>query len=284
MGKKKKKTHKKGHAGSFFLGLVLLLFAAFGVYQAVHLTVEKVNDVREGSSRITEYEEFLEPFVAVDPAPFDDISGAEQTDLLDAAISALIFTSDKMNTYDVFEGEVTGLLVPQKDVESYFVKLFGKEVQMHHQSVSDSFYNVIYNSERGAYIIPITSVDPTYTPKVYTPIERTGNSVTLTVGFIIGSEWAQLDRGSYAAPEPAKYMKVTLREDEDGYHIGSLRSSEAVETADPARTTAPSTTQPLPTTSAPVATTLPDAPAQSSEAASQLPGRETSDEAVQTTG
>ena len=214
MSKKKKRTHKQGHTGSFFLGLILLLLAAFGAYQAVHLTVEKVNAVRGGSARYTEYEEFLEPFVAVDPAVFDDVSGAEQTDLLDAAISALIFTSDRMNTYEVFEGEVTGLLVPQADVEKYFVKLFGKEVQMHHQSVTDSFYNVIYNSERASYIIPITSVDPTYTPKVYDS-ERTGNSVTLTVGYIIGSEWAQLERGSYVAPEPAKYMKITLREDGD---------------------------------------------------------------------
>lgn len=275
MSKKKKKAHKKGHGGSFFLGFVLLLFAAFGAYQAVHLTVEKVNAMRGGSSRITEYEEFLEPFVAVDPAVFDDVSGAEQTDLLDAAISALIFTSERMNTYEVFEGEVTGLLVPQADVERYFVKLFGKEVQMHHQSVTDSFYNVIYNSERASYIIPITSVDPTYTPKVYNS-ERTGNSITLTVGYIIGSEWAQLERGSYVAPEPAKYMKITLREDEDGYHIGSLRNSEAVETADPAKTTAPATTfpqstAPMPSTTAPStvpSTTLPDAPAPISEAQS----------------
>ena len=234
---KKQKTHKSRRAGSFILGLVLILFALFGIYQAAHLAVDKVTALREGSTRRAEYESFLKPFVVVDPAPFDDISGAQQTDLLDAAISALIYESDKMNTYEVFEGEVTGLLVPQSDVEMYFKQLFGTEVQMQHQSVSDSFYNVIYNSERKSYIIPITSVDPLYTPKVY-DMEKTGSSVTLTVGYIIGSEWAQIERGNYTAPEPAKYMKITLREDADGYHIGSLRSSEAVDTAEPVRTTA----------------------------------------------
>ena len=278
MAKKQKtrKTHKGRRTGAFFLGLVLLLFAAFGIYEAAHIAAEKITAARTGSSRNAEYEEFLKPFVVVDPAPFDDVSGAEPTDLLDAAVSALIYDSDKMNTYEVFEGEVTGLLVPQADVEAYFVRLFGTEVQMQHQSVSDSFYNVIYNSERQAYIIPITSVDPLYTPKIY-DMEKTGSSVTLTVGYIIGSEWAQIERGNYTVPEPAKYMKITLREDTDGYHIGSLRSSEAVDTAEPARTTAPSVPEPV-TEPAPATT-----PQTETQTTAEPAGGETTDEAVETT-
>ena len=275
MAKKQKtrKTHKGRRTGAFFLGLVLLLFAAFGIYEAAHIAAEKITAARTGSSRNAEYEEFLKPFVVVDPAPFDDVSGAEPTDLLDAAVSALIYDSDKMNTYEVFEGEVTGLLVPQADVEAYFVRLFGTEVQMQHQSVSDSFYNVIYNSERQAYIIPITSVDPLYTPKIYGDVEKTGSSVTLNVGYIIGSEWAQIERGNYTAPEPAKYMKITLREDADGYHIGSLRSSDAADTAEPARTAAPSPAEPE--TEPPAVTTA--------QTVTETTAGETTDEAVQTT-
>ncbi len=276
---KKQKTHRKRHTGAFFLGLVLLLFAGFGIYEAAHIAVDKITAVRDGSVRNAEYEEFLKPFVVVDPAPFDDVSGAEQTDLLDAAVSALIYDSDKMNTYEVFEGEVTGLLVPQTDVEAYFVRLFGTEVQMLHQNVSDSFYNVIYNSERKAYIIPITSVDPLYTPKIYGDVEKTGSSVTLTVGYIIGSEWAQIERGNYTAPEPAKYMKITLREDADGYHIGSLRSSEAVDTVEPARTTAPSAPEAEPATEPPAVTAAQTEPQSAAESAAG----ETTDEAEETT-
>ena len=276
---KKHKTHKGRRTGAFLLGLVLLLFAAFGIYEAAQIAAEKITAARDGSVRNAEYEEFLKPFVVVDPAPFDDVSGAEQTDLLDAAVSALIYDSDKMNTYEVFEGEVTGLLVPQTDVEAYFVRLFGTEVQMLHQNVSDSFYNVIYNSERKAYIIPITSVDPLYTPKIYGDVEKTGSSVTLTVGYIIGSEWAQIERGNYTAPEPAKYMKITLREDADGYHIGSLRSSEAVDTVEPARTTAPSAPEAEPATEPPAVTAAQTEPQSAAESAAG----ETTDEAEETT-
>lgn len=277
---KKKTKKKRSHAGSFFLGFVLLCFAAFGIYKAASFAADKISEVRNGGSKFSEYESFLEPFVVVDPAPFDDISGAEQTDLLDAAVSALIYKSEKMNTYDVFEGEVTGLLVPQADVEAYFVQLFGKEVKLTHQSVTDSFYNVIYNSEKKAYIIPITSVDPTYTPKVY-DMEKTGSSITLTVGYIGGTEWAQLENGNYTAPEPAKVMKITLREDADGYHIGSLRSSESAETVDPAKTTAPSTTQ---ATTLPVVTSTTIPAEESSETGTETSAGETTDEAVQATG
>ena len=273
---KQNKKRKTRRTGSFILGLILLLFAAFGIYEAAHIAADKITSLRDGSARSAEYEAFLKPFVVIDPAPFDDISGADPTDLLDASISALIYNSDKINTYDVFEGEITGLLVPQADVEAYFVQLFGNEIAMVHQSVSDSFYNVIYNSERKAYIIPITSVDPLYTPKVY-DAEKTGSSVTLTVGYIIGSEWAQLERGNYTAPDPAKYMKITLREDGNSYHIGSLRNSEAVETADPVKTTAPSTTQ---AAAASVPATERD---MASETATETTAGETTDEAVETT-
>ena len=277
---KKTKPRKKRRAGSFVLGLVLLLFAAFGIFEAGRFAVDRVQSLLDGSARFTEYEAFLEPFVVVDPDPFDDISGADPTDLLDASISELIYNSEKMNTYEVFEGEITGLLVPQADVEACFVKLFGTEIAMVHQSVADSFYNVVYNSEKKAYIIPITSVDPLYTPKVY-KAEKTGSSVTLTVGYIIGSEWAQLERGKYTAPDPAKYMKITLREDGSSYHIGSLRSSEAAETVDLAKTTAPSTTQFVPATTA---TTLPmESDLTESETAAESTAGETTDEAVQTT-
>lgn len=240
--KKKKATRR--HKGSFLLGFIVMAFAVFGIVEAVRLSVDKFSDVSAGSSKNAEYEEFLEPFVVIDPSPFDDVSSADTVDLLDAAVSALIFNSDKINTYEVFEGEVTGLLVPEADVESFFVHLFGNETSLSHTAVTDSFYGVVYNSEKKAYIIPITSVDPLYTPKIY-DVQKTGSSITLTVGYIIGSEWAQIENGKYTAPSPAKYMNITLREDSGGYHIGSLSNTSSPDVAEPQKTVPVSTTAPV---------------------------------------
>ena len=239
----KKKTKKK-HIGSFLLGLIVTAFAIFGFVKAVMLVADKDMTVSNLSSKNAEYEEFLEPFVLIDPSPFDDVSTADTVDLIDAAVSALILDSEKINTYEVFEGEVTGLLVPQKDIEQYFAKLFGNETVLSHTAVTDSFYGVVYNSEKKSYVIPITSVDPLYTPKVY-EAEKTGSSITLTVGYIIGSEWAQIENGQYTAPSPAKYMNITLREDSDGYHIGSLSNTAMAEVAEPEKTVPVSTTAPV---------------------------------------
>jgi hypothetical protein len=240
--KDERTRRRKGHNGAFFLGLAVVAFAVFGMITAVSLGVQKINSIADNSAKTAEYEKYLEPFVVIDPAPFDDVSGADASVLLDAAISALIYNSDKLNTYDVYEGEVTGLLVPQEDVEGYFVMMFGTEVVPVHADVTDSFYGVMYNSEKKSYIIPITSVNPVYTPKVYSA-EKKGSSIILTVGYIAGTEWAQLAHGQYTAPEPSRFMKITLREDDNGYHIGSLQSTEAVEVADPGKTVPPPESQ-----------------------------------------
>ena len=239
----KNKTKRK-HLGSFIIGFIVIVFSVFGVVEAVRHTVDKISSVSNGSFKNGEYEDFLKPFVIIDPSPFDDVSSADPVDLLDAAVSAFILESDKINTYEVFEGDVTGLLVPEEDIESFFVHLFGNETVLSHTAVTDSFFGVVYNAEKKAYIIPITSIDPLYTPKIY-DVKKTGSSITLTVGYIIGSEWAQLENGRYTAPSPAKYMNITLREDSDGYHIGTLSNTASLDVADNRQTQAVSTTAPV---------------------------------------
>ncbi len=265
----KKKT-KKRHIGSFILGFAVIAFSVFGAIEAVRFVVDKTSAVTSSASKNAEYEEFLEPFVLIDPSPFDDVSTADPVDLLDAAVSALIFHSDKINTYEVFEGEITGLLVPQADVESFFVHLFGNETVLSHTAVTDSFYGTVYNSEKKAYIIPITGIDPLYTPKVY-DVKKTGSSITLKIGYIIGSEWAQIENGEYTAPSPAKYMNITLREDSNGYHIGSLSNASSLDIADPEKTTPTSTTAPV------IFTTESDVSESSSETAEGQSESETSE-------
>ena len=87
------------------------------------------------------------------------------------------------------------------------------------------------------------------------------------------------------APPPAPKAEaasaacsVTLREDGNSYHIGSLRNSEAAETADPVKTTVPSTTQ----AALPTATAAAESETASETAAETATG-ETTDEAVETT-
>ena len=55
----------------------------------------------------------------------------------------------------------------------------------------------------------------------------------LNVGYISAEAWAQDAYGNYIRPEPSKYVKVTLRENENGYYISAIQSTDAPENAAP---------------------------------------------------
>ena len=84
---------------------------------------------------------------------------------------------------------------------------------------------------------------PIYTPKV-TEIDKTSNTIVLTVGYLAGEAWAQDSAGNFIQPEPSKYVKITLRENDNGYYISAMQAKDAPENAEPGvtlQTTAPVT-------------------------------------------
>ena len=108
---------------------------------------------------------------------------------------------------------------------------------------------------------------PTYTPKVV-DVDKSGNTIVLTVGYLGGDQWAQDAEGNMVAPEPDKYMKVTLRERDGAYYISALQSTLPPETATTAATSAPAETETqTETQTAPADTTAPATQAAGTTAA-----------------
>ena len=91
-------------------------------------------------------------------------------------------------------------------------------------------HDITYDSAQGGFIIPITSLEVAYTPEIY-EIEKKANSIILSVGYIGAKAWAEIDGGEYVSPQPDKFMKITLRQGENGYYIASLQSVNAQEVA-----------------------------------------------------
>ena len=83
----------------------------------------------------------------------------------------------------------------------------------------------------------------------------------LTVGYIGNKAWVQIDDGEYSAPEPDKYMKITLRERSGGMYVSSIQSADGQEVIG----TAPPT-QAVPATAPPVS-----APPETNEAVTAEP-------------
>lgn len=225
---------------AFPIGIIAGILAIVGLITVINFTVDKVKDFTDKTAEKAEYEEMLKPVVMFDPDPFDDLTQADVSQLLNSAVWALLMSEDGADKYPYSEGETFGIVVPQEDIESYFVSLFGTEIDIAslHSSIDMSEYEITYDAALKSYILPITGVESAYAPKVY-DIEKQGSSKILSVGYIGNLAWAQIEDGEYSAPEPDKYMKITLRERSGGMmYVSSIQTvdgQEVIGTTEPAR-------------------------------------------------
>ena len=225
------KTNKSGkNKLAFPIGIIVLILAIVGTVSTVRFAADSVKKLTDNSADKQKYEQMLKPVVMFDPDPFDDLSQADVSQLLNSAVWALLMSDEGTEKYPYSEGDIFGIVVPQEDIEKYFVSLFGTEIDIAsmHSSIDMSAYDITYDAALKSYILPITGVESAYTPKVY-EIDEKGSSVILSVGYIGSKTWAQVADEGYQAPEPDKYMKITLRERHGGMYISSIQSVDGQE-------------------------------------------------------
>lgn len=261
MAKSNKKSGKKNKL-AFPLGIIASILAVIGLITVIKFSTDSIKNLTDNTADKKKYAEMLTPVVMFDPDPFDDLTQADVSQLLNSAVWALLMSEDGADKYPYSEGENFGIVVPQADIEKFFVSLFGTEIDIAsmHSSIDMSEYDITYDAALKSYILPITGVESAYTPKVY-DIDKQGSSLVLTVGYIGNKAWVQIDDGEYSAPEPDKYMKITLRERSGGMYVSSIQSADGQEVIG----TAPPT-QAVPATAPPVS-----APPETSEAGTSEP-------------
>lgn len=261
MAKSNKKSGKKNKL-AFPLGIIASILAVIGLITVIKFSTDSIKNLTDNTADKKKYAEMLTPVVMFDPDPFDDLTQADVSQLLNSAVWALLMSEDGADKYPYSEGENFGIVVPQADIEKFFVSLFGTEIDIAsmHSSIDMSEYDITYDAALKSYILPITGVESAYTPKVY-DIDKQGSSLVLTVGYIGNKAWVQIDDGEYSAPEPDKYMKITLRERSGGMYVSSIQSADGQEVIG----TAPPT-QAVPATAPPVS-----APPETNEAVTAEP-------------
>lgn len=249
MSKDKK---RKGQSKlAFPLGLAVVIFAVIGVIFAVGAGIDGVKKLTDNSAKKIEYESMLIPVVMYDPHMFDDVSSANLDQLTVCAVWSII--KDEKNYPGKYETNEQGnITIPAEDVEKEFAKLFGTDVVPTHIGVKGNFDEFSFNEQSRCYLITSAGTMPIYTPKVV-EIDKTSNTVVLTVGYLAAEAWAQDSEGNFIQPEPSKYVKVTLRENDNGYYISAMQATDTPENAQPGVT--------IQTT---VAATLPDITEESS--------------------
>ncbi|MBQ6707505.1 MAG: hypothetical protein IJM97_00995 [Clostridia bacterium] len=215
---------EKRSISSLIIGFIVMLFAVIGVVVSIVFIVGKISDAADNSEKKAEYEAFLAPVVMNDPTPFDDITLADTSQLIEASIWSLMGDNLSPDKYTYSDG---GILIPQSDVEKAFEKLFGNEVTPEHKTVNEYF---VYDETQKGYLIPVTGVLPIYTPKVCS-ISKFSKITTLTVGYLRSSDWETDENSKLIEPQPSKYVKISLSEKDGKYHIISLQDTIPPETA-----------------------------------------------------
>lgn len=215
---------------TFVFGLLTVIFSLIGflgcILAGVNFFKEKALDKK--TQNFESYNELLVAVAAVDPDPFDDITGARMEELIEIAVWSIIGSDLEPDRYDYSSGE---LAIPVGEVETAYTRYFGYDKPVSHMSVTGYGYEFSYNAELGCYYIPLTTIEPFYTPDV-TEAQTKGDTVTLTVGLINANSWKQDSKtGAVSKPDPDKFIKVTLRSSGSASYISSIRTSSLPETA-----------------------------------------------------
>lgn len=208
------------------LGIIVIIFAVVGLIFVIKAAVTGIVGLFDTKTdQMKKYQTMLVPVVMNDIDEFDDITKANMGQLIEASIWSII--KSDVST-DEYETDADKIMIPQADVDKAFSKLFGTAVSPAHQSVYSSAFEMEYDSGKQVYKVPITGVDATYTPRVL-EIDEKSNTLVLTVAYLSGSEWSQSDSGELVAPEPSKYVKVTLRQKDKAYYISAIQATDPPE-------------------------------------------------------
>lgn len=215
---------------SFVFGLLTVIFSLIGFLGCILFGINffREKTLEKKTQDFESYNELLVAVAAVDPAPFDDITGAAMEELIEIAVWSIIGADLEPDKYDYSSGE---LAIPVAEVEAAYTKYFGTDKPIVHTSVTGYGYEFSYNAELGCYYIPLTTIEPFYTPDV-TEAQVKGGTVTLTVGLINANAWKQDSKtGAVSKPDPDKFIKVTMRSSGSASYIGAIRTSALPETA-----------------------------------------------------
>ncbi len=212
---------------AFPIGLIVVLLAAIGLATVVVAGVKGVDTAIDKSRHFEEYEKYFTPVVLIDPDTFDDITKAPMSQLMEISLWSLL-KNDVSS--DSFESNDNGLAIPKAAVEEKFIDLFGKEIKPVHGTIEGYAIDFTYDNTSETYTVPLTGVTPIYTPDVV-KVTKTTDTVVVTVACLAGDAWEQGENGEMIAPTPDKYIRITLRENNENLFISAIQNTTAPEVA-----------------------------------------------------
>lgn len=207
---------------SAFIGGVAILFAIMILVSALGTVITGFNNLGSTNEKKTEYSEFIEPVVLNDPAPFETLEKADNQMLLESAIWRVLGQMSQASEQEYTQDATGKVVVPAEKVAQAGRELFGGEVELNMNVLSESDGSAIYyyDSIDNSFHISIGGiVGPS---AVITKMAQKSDYVSLVVGYVLQDE---MTLTSSDEVDCYKYMEYVLAFNDDGtYYIQSIRN------------------------------------------------------------
>ncbi len=199
------------------VGGIFLLLALVGLISVGIFCVRFTQGLLDNTQEKREFERIIYPVLMFDPVPFENAQDADPLMLLQSSIWSTLL-GEKRDSYQ--ENAIGWKIVPASDVDVACARLFGPEVQLEHQTITnfvDTTYT--YDEETRTYYVPVDGVTPFYTPSVQRVVKE-GDVYTLDVGYVApATAWSYEE----TEPEIEKMMIYELLRVGDHYQLTAIR-------------------------------------------------------------
>ena len=226
-------------------GVAICIFVLIGIGSVVHAVSNGIVSLFDQSEEYTLYENRLEGMVMFDPLPFEGIENMNDATLRSVAVWGTVYdildTEYGLSVYT--RDEATDMaLIPSVEVDAYLARLLGPGFKLdHHSFEGEEEMTITYDDVRQCYLIPVTSMVGSYTPRVVDITKKSGQ-LYVTVGYLPTNDEADLTTTN-TNPEPVKYMDYVFSSTAGNWYLNALKESErkveVAETPVPTVTPAP---------------------------------------------
>lgn len=214
------------------LGAVLCLLILIGIVNVITGAVHGVAALFDDTDKKLEYEQRLQPFVMMDPLPFENLAQADIKQLREYSIWAAVAAAQRApGGLDAYprDPETDGVLLPAMEVEAALVSLLGPNYnELISQPITNGTFETdivyFYLEEQNAYLVPVTSQMGVYKGQVV-KLDKKDGKLYVTVGYIPSAAMLG-DYSPTASTEPSKYMEYVFEKQDKQYYLRGLQASE----------------------------------------------------------
>lgn len=221
--RKEEQARRSRRRGRQWLGVAVSILILVGIFTIVRSGIDMVTNLTDNTAEKTLYEERIQFVVWLNLPAFDDISQVDQNQIRQICIWGAI----RQVGYDGLEkDENESVILPALEVERYAAELFGPNFTFtEHATFTDVLQGLTYEylPERDVFLVPPTSLDPSYVPTVKSITNEAGGVRRVLVGYAPTRSGDGTPLLNPDTEHPARYYDYMFQRDGNDYYLYAIK-------------------------------------------------------------